>query len=47
MIKFINGLTIEGNPQITKTNFGIRITNDSGLDIEISDMVWNSFNKSK
>ena len=47
MIKFINGLTIEGNPQITKTEFGIRITNDSGLDIEISDMVWNSFNKNK
>ena len=47
MINFINGLTIEGNPQITKTEFGIRITNDSGLDIEISDMVWNSFNKNK
>ena len=47
MIKFINGLTIEGNPQITKTNFGIRITYDFGLDIEVSDIVWNSFNKSK
>jgi hypothetical protein len=42
MLKFGNGLTIEGNPQITKTDFGIRITNDFGLDIEVSDMVWSS-----
>jgi hypothetical protein len=42
MLKFISGLTIEGNPQITKTDFGIRITNDFGLNIEISDMVWRS-----
>ena len=47
MLIFANGLSIVGNPQITKTEFGIKITNDSGLDIEISDMVWQSFNKIK
>jgi hypothetical protein len=45
MIRFINGLAVEGIPQITKTKFGVRITNDLGLDIEISDTVWNSLSK--
>lgn len=47
MLTFANGLSIAGNPHIIKTKLGIKITNDFGLDIEISDMVWNSFNKSK
>jgi hypothetical protein len=42
MLKFTNGLIISGNPQVTKTNFGIMITNDSGLTIELSKSVWDS-----
>lgn len=45
MITFTNGVSISGNPKITKTNFGVRITNDLGLDIELSDIVWDSFNQ--
>jgi hypothetical protein len=44
MIQFGNGITIGGNPSITKTEFGIRIQNDLGLNIEISNSVWNSIN---
>lgn len=42
MIAFKNGLSIIGNPRITKTNLGIMITNDLGLKIEISDKLWKS-----
>jgi hypothetical protein len=42
MLKFTNGLIISGNPQITKTNFGVKITNDSGLNIELSKKTWES-----
>jgi len=45
MLIFLNGLTIYGNPKITKTNFGYLITNDLGLSIELSNKVWKSFNK--
>jgi hypothetical protein len=45
MIKFKNGLIINGNPKIIKTSFGIKITNDLGLNIEISNAVWESFNQ--
>lgn len=44
MIKFANGLIINGNPKIIKTNFGVLITNNLGLSMEISDTVWKSFN---
>jgi hypothetical protein len=47
MIKFTNGLVINGNPKIIKTNFGIKITNDLGLNIEISNSVWEYFNQNK
>lgn len=43
MISFLNGLSINGNPQMTKTDSGILITNDFGLKIEISDNIWHSF----
>ena len=45
MIKFTNGLIINGNPKIIKTTYGIKITNDLGLNIEISNAVWESFNQ--
>lgn len=45
MISFVNGITIGGNPQITKTQYGIRIINDFGLNIEISNNIWEAFNK--
>lgn len=47
MLTFANGLSIDGNPHIIKTNFGVKITNDLGLNIELSDSVWDSFNKIK
>lgn len=47
MIKFPNGLIINGDPKILKTNFGIVITNNFGLNLEISDAVWESFNQTK
>ena len=47
MLTFSNGLSIVGNPHIIKTKFGVRITNDLGLNIELSDSVWSSFNKIK
>jgi hypothetical protein len=40
-IEFVNGLIIKGSPKITKTLNGIRIINDLGLDIELSDLLWN------
>ena len=40
MIKFKNGLIICNNPKIEKTNFGIKIINDTGLIIELSNKVW-------
>jgi hypothetical protein len=40
-IEFANGLIIKGSPKITKTLNGIRIINDLGLDIELSDLLWN------
>jgi hypothetical protein len=43
MITFKNGLSIGGNPKITKTNLGVRITNDLGLDIEVSNKIWKAF----
>lgn len=45
MITFENGLSIGGNPKITKTDLGVRITNDLGLDIEVSNKIWNAFNQ--
>ena len=45
MITFVNGLSIVGNPTIVKTNNGIKITNDLGLNIELSDNVWNLLNQ--
>ena len=45
MITFVNGLSIVGNPTIDKTNNGIKITNDLGLNIELSDNVWNLLNQ--
>ena len=45
MITFANGLSIIGNPTIVKTNSGIKITNDLGLNIELSDNVWNLLNQ--
>jgi hypothetical protein len=47
MIIFSNGLIIDGNPKILKTFFGIVITNNFGLNLEISDAVWESFNQNK
>jgi hypothetical protein len=44
MLNFKNGLIINGNPKINATLFGILITNDFGLYIEISNKVWQSFN---
>jgi hypothetical protein len=44
MIKFKNGLIITNNPKIQKTNFGVKITNDLGFRIEISDKVWQELN---
>jgi hypothetical protein len=44
MITFLNGLTISGNPQIIKTELGVRITNDLGLNLELSEKIWKSFN---
>jgi hypothetical protein len=44
MITFKNGLIISGNPKIVKTNFGILITNDFGLNLELSNNVWQSIN---
>lgn len=45
MITFTNGISIIGNPKIVKTDLGVKITNDLGLNIEVSDKIWNSFNK--
>jgi hypothetical protein len=42
MIKFKNGLIITNNPKIEKTTFGVLITNNLGLSIEISNKVWQS-----
>jgi hypothetical protein len=47
MLKFTNGLIISGNPQVTKTNFGVKITNDSGLNMELSKSVWESLTMCK
>jgi hypothetical protein len=47
MIIFSNGLIINGNPKILKTIFGIVITNNLGLNLEISDSVWKSLNQNK
>jgi hypothetical protein len=47
MIHFLNGVSIGGNPQITKTKFGIKILNDLGLNIELSNNIWDSFNNIK
>jgi hypothetical protein len=47
MITFANGISIGNNPSITKTNLGVRITNDLGLDIELSDIMWQSLTKNK
>ena len=49
MLTLANGLSIAGNPHIIKTEFGVRITNDLGLNIELSDSAWDSltFNKTK
>jgi hypothetical protein len=44
MITFKNGLIISGNPKITKTNFGVLITNDFGLNLELSNNIWQSIN---
>jgi hypothetical protein len=44
MITFKNGLIISGNPKIVKTNFGILITNDLGLNLELSNNVWKTIN---
>ena len=44
MINFKNGLSISGNPKIVKSEFGVKITNDYGLSIELSNSIWNSFN---
>jgi hypothetical protein len=41
MIKFNNGLVILGNPQITKNDFGVKIINDFGLNLELSNNIWN------
>lgn len=40
MITFSSGITILGNPQLTKTKLGVKITNDLGLCIEVSDKIW-------
>ena len=45
MITFPNGLSIGGNPKITKTKSGVIITNDLGLNVELSNSVWDSFNQ--
>ncbi len=42
MIEFKNGLIIIGNPKIIETKYGILITNDFGLHIELSKNVWNT-----
>ena len=42
MIEFKNGLTITGNPKIIITKYGILITNDFGLYLELSKNVWNT-----
>lgn len=47
MITFANGISIGNNPTITKTNLGVRITNDLGLEIELSDIMWQSLTKNK
>lgn len=47
MIAFVNGLCINGNIEITKTKSGILINNDLGLNIEISDNIWHSWNTLK
>jgi hypothetical protein len=47
MITFVNGISIGSNPVITKTKLGVRITNDLGLDIELSNNMWQSFTKNK
>ena len=47
MITFANGISIGNNPAIIKTNLGVRITNDLGLNIELSDIMWQSLTKNK
>lgn len=47
MITFANGVSIGNNPIITKTNLGVRITNDLGLNVELSDIMWQSLTKNK
>jgi hypothetical protein len=47
MITFANGISIGNNPAITKTNVGVRITNDLGLNIELSNEIWQSLTKNK
>ena len=45
MIQFENGLSIGGNPKIIKTDFGVRITNNLGLNLELSNTIWDAFNQ--
>jgi hypothetical protein len=44
MLKFSNGLSISGNCNVVKTKSGVLITNDLGLNIEVSDSIWNLLN---
>lgn len=44
MLQFSNGLSIIGNCRIVKTKSGVSITNDLGLNIEVSDSIWNLLN---
>jgi hypothetical protein len=44
MIKFKNGVTIEYNPKLTKTENGVLITNDKGLHLELTDAIWDYLN---
>lgn len=47
MLSFLNGLVFNGNLKLSKTKSGILITNDLGLNIEISENIWYSWNTFK
>lgn len=45
MIKFKNGVIIENNPKLIKTEKGVLITNDLGLHLELPNAIWNYLTK--